>query len=68
MHRLELGLYSHPKVFWGNVVRTHVNSKGKIPSTRKQFSPEEDQTNDAASSRTASLTHYKRAMSGLASV
>ena len=35
MHRLDQGLYSHPKVFWGNGVRTHVNSKGKIPSTRK---------------------------------
>ena len=30
VHRLELGLYSHPKEFWGNGVRTHVNSKGKI--------------------------------------
>ena len=35
VHRLELGLCSHPKEFWGNGVRTHVNSKGKIPSTRK---------------------------------
>ena len=33
--RLGLGLYSHPKVFWGNGVRTHVNSKGKILSTGK---------------------------------
>ena len=33
MHRLDLGLYSHPKEFWGNGVWTHVNSKGKIPST-----------------------------------
>ena len=32
MHRLDLGLYSHPKEFWGNGVWTHVNSKGKIPS------------------------------------
>ena len=35
--RLDLGLYSHPKevgFFW-NGVRTHVNSKGKIPSTWK---------------------------------
>ena len=29
MHRLDLGLYSHPKEFLGNGVRTHVNSKGK---------------------------------------
>ena len=35
LHRLDLGLYSHPKEFWGNGVRTHVNSKGKIPSTRE---------------------------------
>ena len=28
VHRLDLGLYSHPKEFWGNGVRTHVNSKG----------------------------------------
>ena len=35
VHRLDLGLYSHLKEFWGgaNRVRTHVNSKGKIPST-----------------------------------
>ena len=25
-HRLDLGSYSHPKEFWGNGVRTHVNS------------------------------------------
>ena len=36
VHRLDLGLYSHPKEFFGgNGVWTHVNSKGKIPSTRK---------------------------------
>ena len=33
VHRLDLGLYSHPKEFWGNGVGTHVNSKEKIPST-----------------------------------
>ena len=33
MHRLDLGLYSHPKEFLGNGVWTHVNSKGKVPST-----------------------------------
>ena len=33
VHRLDLGLYSHPKEFLGNGVWTHVNSKGKIPST-----------------------------------
>ena len=35
VHRPDLSLYSHLKEFWGNGVRTHVNSKGKIPSTRK---------------------------------
>ena len=35
VHRLDFGLYSHLKGFWGNGVRTHVNSKGKIPSTGK---------------------------------
>ena len=33
--RLDLGLYSYPKEFLRNGVRTHVNSKGKIPSTGK---------------------------------
>ena len=33
--RLDLGLYSHPKEFWANGVTTHVNSKGKFPSTGK---------------------------------
>ena len=34
-HRLDLGLYSHPEEFLGNGVRTHVNSKGKIPLPEK---------------------------------
>ena len=55
VHRLDLGLYSQPKEIWG----TYVNSKGKCPLPEK-FSPEEDQTNDAASSRTESPTHYQR--------
>ena len=33
VHRLDLGLYSHPKGFLGNGVRNHVNPKGKMPST-----------------------------------
>ena len=41
VHRLDLGLYSHPKEFWGNGVRTHANSKGKIPSTGKKILPAE---------------------------
>ena len=38
-----------------NEARTHVNSKGKIPSNRGS---EEGWTRDAASCRTASQTHY----------
>ena len=37
VHRLDHGLYSHPKEFWGYGVRAHVNSKGKIPSTEKNL-------------------------------
>ena len=37
MHRLDLGLYSHPKEFWGNGTRSHVNSRGKIPSIGNIF-------------------------------
>ena len=40
----------------GNGVWTHVNSKGKIHSTRGS---EKGQTHDAASCRTASQTHYQ---------
>ena len=36
-----LGLYSNPKGFSRNGVRTHVNSKGKIPSTGKKILPRE---------------------------
>ena len=32
---LDLGFYPYWKEFWGNAVRTHVNSKGRIPSTGK---------------------------------
>ena len=39
-----------------NGVRTQFNSKGKIPSIR---GPQEGLTRDAASSRTASPTHYR---------
>ena len=47
---------------WGNGVRTHVNSKGKIPFTGKKSPSEEDRTHNAASSRTVSLTHFQRAI------
>ena len=35
VHRLNLGPFCHPKEFLGNGARTHVYSKGKIPSTRR---------------------------------
>ena len=40
VYRLDLGLYSHPKEFLGNGVRSHVNSKGKIPSTGEKKYPQ----------------------------
>ena len=40
----------------------HVNSNGKIPSTGKKVSSEEDRTHEAAPSRTASPTHYQLAI------
>ena len=61
VHRLDLGLYSHPKEFRWNGTRTHVSSKGKNPLYRKKFSSEEDRTHDAASSRTVSPAHHQRA-------
>ena len=45
----------------GNGVRTHVNSKGKVPCTRGS---EEDWTRDTALYRTASPTHYQLSYSG----
>ena len=46
VHRLDLSLHSHPNEFLGNGVRTHVDSKGKIPCIGGL---EEGQTRDAAS-------------------
>ena len=60
MHRLGIGLYSHPKVL-GNGVRIHVDSKVKIPSTRCS---EEGQARDAASCRTVRPIHYRLSYSG----
>ena len=53
VHRLDLGLYSHPKEVLGNGVRTHANSEGNIPSAG---SSEEGRNRDAASRRPASPT------------
>ena len=42
VHRLVLGLYSHPKEFLGNGVRTHVYSKEKkspLPEAQRRMEP-----------------------------
>ena len=61
VHRLDLSLYSHPKEFLGNGVRSYVDSKRKIPSTRGS---EADQTHNTASHKTASPIHYPLSYSG----
>ena len=61
VHRLDLGLYSHPKEFWGMESEPMLAPKEKSLLPEK-FSPEEDRTHDAVSSRTASPTHYQRAI------
>ena len=49
------------KEFGGNGVRTHVNSKGRIPFTGIS---EKDGTHKVASHRIASPTHYPLSYSG----
>ena len=58
MHRLDLGLYSHPKEFFGMESEPMITPREKSPLP-ETFSSEEDQTHEAASSRTASPTHYQ---------
>ena len=36
VHRLDLGLYAHPKEFWRNGVKTHVDSKKNSPPPKPQ--------------------------------
>ena len=55
MHRLDLGLYSHPKELGGG------GGGSSLPGKK---SSEEDGTHNAASSRTASPTHYQLSYSG----
>ena len=50
VHRQDLGLYSHPKEFLGNRVRPMLTPREKSPLPKK-FSPEEDGTHNAASSK-----------------
>ena len=52
---LDLSLYSHPKEFWGNGVRSHINSKRQNLSTG---SSKKGWTCYAASRRTANPTYY----------
>ena len=47
VHRLDLGVYSHPQEFFGNGVRTHVNSKGKFPLPEAQRRVEPATLHDA---------------------
>ena len=60
VYRLDLGLYSDPKTFLGkeSEATSTPTPREKSPLLEK-FSPEEDRINDAASSRTASPTHYQ---------
>ena len=58
---LEADAFTTGPTEWGNGVRTHVNSEGKIPSTR---SSESDRTLDAGSRRTANPIHYRLSYSG----
>ena len=60
VHRQDFGLYSYPKEFGENGVQTHVNSKGKIPSTGSS----EDRIRDTVSRWTGSPTHYQLSYSG----
>ena len=59
VHRLNLGLYSHPNEFWGNGVRARVNSKGKKSPYRINSPKRKNGSHDTASSRTASPTYYQ---------
>ena len=67
MHRLDLGLCSHPTEFWGNGVRTHVNSKENISSTGKNlprggWNPRRCVKQDSElNTLPTSSTHYQRA-------
>ena len=61
VHRLDLGLYSHPKEVWGIESEPMLTPREKSPLPEK-FPSKEDRIHDAASSRTASPTHDQRAI------
>ena len=50
VHRLDLGLYSHPKRVWGNGVRTHVKSEGKIPWNPRRCTKQDSEPNTLSTS------------------
>ena len=58
VHRLDLGLYSHPKEFLGEWSLNPCQLQGKNPLYRK-ISPEEDRIRDAVNSEPR---HYQRAI------
>ena len=62
VHRPDLGLYFHPKQLFGEWSQNPCLLQGKNPLYWKKLYPEEDWTNDTASNRTASPTHYQRAI------
>ena len=60
MHRLDLGLYSHPKEFWGGMeFEPMLTPREKSPLPK--MSPEEDRTRDAVDSEP---NHYQLSYSG----
>ena len=62
VHRLDLGLYSHPKEFFSGMESEPILTPREKSRLNEKFSAEEDRTRDAASSRTASPTHYQGAI------
>ena len=62
VQRLDLGLYSHPKEFFGGMESEPMLTPREISPLPEKVSSEEGPTHDAASSRTASPTHYPRAI------
>ena len=60
MHRLDLGLYSHPKEFWGEWSLNPCLLQVKNPLYRK-MSPEDDRTRDSVDTEPK---HYQLSYSG----
>ena len=59
VHRLDLGLYSHPKEFFGGMESEPMLTpvEGKYPLNQRDS--EASQTHEAASCRTVSPAHYQ---------